>query len=149
MNTDNRKYKVNLTRRLAKELDPNESETTFDLTELQNGDTTIECRALVCCKSCSEDDTDNRRKENEDNTDNFRNVNEDDIDDQRKGNGKDHAEEAYYKLVGGRTYNSEQRAVNQLYPFSVIDFLSILFSVILFCLDFMTDIMPKITMTMV
>lgn len=129
MNTDNRKFKVILTRRLAQQVDASESEATLtplprtanDHTDVQNGDTSIECCTLVHRELCSDDDVDNSFG-------------------QRLRNGADH-DEAVDTSVGGRINDSERKAVNQFYPFSVIDFLVINVSVVFFCIDFMTDIL--------
>lgn len=129
MNTDNRKFKVILTRRLAQQVDAGESEATLtplprtanDHTDVQNGDTSIECCTLVHRELCSDDDVDNSFG-------------------QRLRNGADH-DEAVDTSVGGRINDSERKAVNQFYPFSVIDFLVINVSVVFFCIDFMTDIL--------
>lgn len=129
MNTDNRKCKVILTRRLAQQLDVNEGETTLTPlpretnghTELQNGDTSIECQTFVRQESSTSDELDNSFG-------------------QRTKAGADH-DEAVDTSAGGRLVDSERKAVNQFYPFSVIDFLAINVSVLFFCIDFMTDIL--------
>nr|XP_022340810.1 XK-related protein 8-like isoform X2 [Crassostrea virginica] len=134
MNTEIRKFKVILTRRLAQQLKTDESETTLEtLSNGANGHTED-------CGTSSKLITD----ENETRLQNFSNG----------ANGhtkeRDIAEDPFGKheniidAVDSSVVNRAddlKKSSNQLYPFSAIDFISINVSVVFFCIDFLTDIL--------
>ena len=114
MNTEIRKSKVILTRRLAQQLETDEYETSLE--NFSNG---------------ANGHTEERGTSSKDEVDNL--VGE-------RVNTRADLSEAVDSSIGNRS-DDLKKPSNQFYPFSAIDFISINMSVVFFCLDFLTDIL--------
>ncbi|XP_078311922.1 XK-related protein 6-like [Crassostrea virginica] len=114
MNTEIRKSKVILTRRLAQQLKTDENETTLE--NFSNG---------------ANGHTEERGTSSKDEVDNL--VGE-------RVNTRADLSEAVDSSIGNRS-DDLKKPSNQFYPFSAIDFININVSVVFFCLDFLTDIL--------